>query len=143
MRSETFTSGSLIGAGVSLDGIVGELDAGSGLDAAGAHSPTRDRVALDHILARRRGMLSVAAQVDPCLQYLRLAQRRAAELGAILVAMRRVDVAQAIPQDAVPTADQEDAAELHAVQLVVLDHNVARLHVDVRVIKDDAEVAER
>jgi len=56
--------------------------------------------------------------------------------------MRRIDVAQVIAHNSMACADHENSTELHAVELIVFHQNVLGFHVDVGVVKDDAEVAE-
>ena len=106
------------------------------------HFPAGDGVAFDAIAAGRRRMFRVAAQIDAGFEHLRLAQCIASEAGVILVAVRGIDVEQTIAQNAVASADDEDPAELHALQPVVFHQDVARLHIDVGVVEHDAEVAE-
>jgi len=88
-------------------------------------------------------MLGVASQIDSCFENLSFAQHRAAELRAIFIAVRSVYVDQTIAQYLMPSANQKDAAKLHAIQFVILYDDILRPHLDTRVIEYNAEVPER
>src|SRR5579864_1004188 len=145
MRSDTASIwfSSLIGTGIVLYRVIGQFHSRRCLDATRLHFPTADRIAFDHVTAGRRRMLRVAAQVDAAVEHIRLAERRTAELPAILVAVRGVDMAQPVAQDPVPRAYYENPAELHSVELVVFDQNVPRLHVGIGIVEDNSEMTER
>lgn len=134
---------SLVGANISANYVIRQLDARRGLNATRLHFPPGNGVPLDPISARRSGMLGVAPQINAGFQNLRFAQNGAAELRAVLVAMRRVDIAHPIVHDPVSGPDQEDAAELHSVQLIFFHHNILRHHFNTGIIEHNSEVAER
>ena len=57
--------------------------------------------------------------------------------------MREIQCSRWLPRDRVAGADDENAAEESAVNRVAGDSDVARLHVRIAVVHDDAEVAVR
>src|ERR1700730_11454010 len=122
MRSDTASSwfSSLIGTRIVFDGVIRQFHSPRRLDATRLHFPAAYGIAFDHVTARWRGTFRVAPQVDTGFEYIRLAQHGTAELLAVLVTMRGVDVTQPVTQDLVPRANDENPAELHSIELVVL-----------------------
>src|ERR1700683_420971 len=87
-------------------------------------------------------MFRMASQIDAGFQNLLFAQYRAAELLAVFIAMSRVYVEHSIAQDLVAGTDEEDAAKFHAVQLIILNHDILRPHLDAGVVEHNAEMTE-
>src|SRR5262245_51334898 len=88
------------------------LDTGSTTDASRLHLEPADDIAFDGVVARGRRALGASSEIDAAAQHVGLAGGIvAAEACRLLVAVREIEVDQAIVRDDVPGTDHEDTAE--------------------------------
>jgi hypothetical protein len=107
------------------------------------HAVAADFIVLDGVAFGDVGPFGAGSQIDAGAQKIGLIRGVVAVERAGVVAVREVQVRKMIAAYRVAGTDDENAAEEKTVDGVVRDADVARLHVRIAVVHDDAEVAVR